>query len=138
MYQRAKYRCSGKATSKTLCDGQSVYSADKYETAILNQVNKYLDSLTSLEKPPEDKEIMSINKNIRQLENKLQKINLIIEKLSEEVDFKSVKVYEKGIIIDFINLYQLHFIYYYIDTIFTFLYSSHKIALLSIFLSTKY
>lgn len=85
VYQRAKYRCSGKATSKTLCDGQSVYSADKYETAILNQVNKYLDSLTSLKKPSEDKEIMSINKNIRQLENKLQKINLIIEKLSEEV-----------------------------------------------------
>ena len=85
VYQRPKYRCSGKANAKALCDGQTVYSAEKYEKAVLNQIDIYLNKIKNTPQSQQDTTANDFQKNIKSLENKLAKINNMIEILSDEV-----------------------------------------------------
>jgi len=44
-WRQAKYRCSGKALGRTECKGQTIYSQNRIEGIVLEELDKYLDQL---------------------------------------------------------------------------------------------
>jgi len=47
--QRVFYRCSGKSTGKTDCDGQTLHAKNKVEEAVMMEINKYLEQLRQVD-----------------------------------------------------------------------------------------
>lgn len=79
----SKYRCSGKALNKVKCEGQTIYSKDKIESAVLFRINTFLKSLEYEEVV---EEYAKINKDkINLLESKLVNINKKLNETEEEI-----------------------------------------------------
>lgn len=73
---RVKYRCSGKALGKTNCDGQTIYAQDRIETAVLDEIYKYLEQLKKIDLAPQIEKIKNKNVDAEIIEIKnLQNLN---------------------------------------------------------------
>lgn len=89
-YRHAKYRCSGKAMSKTDCDGQTIYSQRRIEDTVLSELDEFLskfkeedmsDEITKIKnKSNQDKE-----KELHRMKKKLNEAKIELGKLEEEV-----------------------------------------------------
>lgn len=80
----ASYRCSGKLQGKTLCTGQSTFSARRVEETVLEEINEYLNNLKKVDLT---NEINKLRKNnVGEDEKKLKKIESRLYNLQEELD----------------------------------------------------
>lgn len=97
-WKKAKYRCSGKALVKTKCDGQTLYSNERIETAVLDEVDEFL---TSLEKKDYNKfskdyqkdEYEYLKKELsrkhKEIENEYQELNTLKQEIPKSIMGKS-------------------------------------------------
>ncbi|MCP1309250.1 zinc ribbon domain-containing protein, partial [Paenibacillus tyrfis] len=75
----AKYRCSGKALTKTKCTGQTVYAPNKIETTVMSELQYYLNELRTVD----------LSKEI----DKYYKENLLRENNELELKQKEIEKY---------------------------------------------
>lgn len=89
-WKKAKYRCSGKALAKVECSGQTLYSNDKIEDTVLDEVRKYLDYMKKL-----NYEDFAKDYNQEQYEN----IKKVIDKKNKELEneYKELDTLKKEI-----------------------------------------
>ncbi|MFC3768304.1 recombinase family protein [Paenibacillus sp. GCM10012303] len=89
-WRQAKYRCSGKAMSKTDCTGQTIYSQIKIESVVLEELDKYLDQLREVDLTKQVDQLKKNSVSVEKLElNKLTKQGNTLKKelkaLTDEV-----------------------------------------------------
>lgn len=87
---KPKYRCSGKATGKTNCTGQTTYVYDKLEGKIMKQVYKYLDELKNVDMTTEINKYKQKNSDtdiieLKRLNAKLVECNKDLNTYDKEV-----------------------------------------------------
>lgn len=95
------YRCSGRATGKVTCSGPLTYSKDRIETAVLNEVYRYLNQLRDIDMTDqierikarnmaeEQKELIDVRKRIRDGSEELSILHGEVAKsISGRSDFK--------------------------------------------------
>lgn len=82
-WRQAKYRCSGKALGKTDCEGQTIYSQNKIEGAVLHELFTFFDNLKTVDvgeqlqkikkrtQTHEETEIKNLNKKLRELNKEM-------------------------------------------------------------------
>ncbi|MBE0343414.1 hypothetical protein E4V51_24095, partial [Paenibacillus sp. 28ISP30-2] len=89
-WKKAKYRCSGKALAKVECSGQTLYSNDKIEDTVLDEVRIYLDYMKKL-----NYEDFAKDYNQEQYEN----IKKVIDKKNKELEneYKELDTLKKEI-----------------------------------------
>jgi len=79
---RVKYRCSGKALGKS-CEGQTIYSQDKIETAVLDEVQVYLEELKKVDMGTQIDKFRKHNMDSDSIT--LKKLQKQIDSLNEEL-----------------------------------------------------
>lgn len=85
-----KYRCSGKALGKTNCDGQTIYSHNKVEGVVLEEVNKYLKTLEKVDFQKEIEKYKTKNMSHNQL--KLKQLQKKLEESYQELSTLKTEV----------------------------------------------
>lgn len=70
-WRSAKYRCSGKALAKIHCDGQTLYSPNRIEDVILDEIYMRLDQLAKVDMTAEIRKLRK--KNVDSDTDKLKK-----------------------------------------------------------------
>ncbi|MDR9856417.1 recombinase family protein [Paenibacillus sp. VCA1] len=97
-WKKAKYRCSGKALAKIDCDGQTLYSNDKIENTVLNEVELYLQHLKKInyedyakDYNQEQYELMKkeLNKKNRGLEKEYSEIDTLKKEIPKSISGQS-------------------------------------------------
>ncbi|WP_433946917.1 recombinase family protein [Paenibacillus sp. SN-8-1] len=83
-WKKAKYRCSGKALAKIDCDGQTLYSNNKIEDTVLDEVDVYLQHLKKINYEDYAKDYNQEQYELMQKE--LNKKNKELEKEYSDID----------------------------------------------------
>lgn len=92
------YRCTGKLQGKTICNGQSTFSANKVERFVLKQIHNYLDSLciTNFTKQVDELkskyakselEILQVLQN--NIENEYEELSILVAEVPKSITGKS-------------------------------------------------
>lgn len=83
-WRQAKYRCSGKALSKTDCQGQTTYAKGRIEDTVLDEVFDFLDRLKQIDLAAQ---LQKIKKDVStEEETALKKLNKHLKQLMEELN----------------------------------------------------
>lgn len=88
--QNKSYRCTGKLQGKTICTGQSTFSAKRVEKAVLKQIDVYLSQLEEMDFTSKINSFKE--KNVHDDQKRLDKLQSDIENSYEELSVLSAEV----------------------------------------------
>lgn len=109
-YKSAKYRCSGKAQQRVKCDGQTIYSPNRVEGIVLEEVNGYLDKLKSIDLTEQVEgfkknniieETKAVRRIQRQLDDAMSKLTILTDEVPKAIIGESS--FDPGLLSTLIN-----------------------------------